>query len=368
MNPVINLGVDLRRGTIQTALTYSTSSGKGNYLRLVSLQNFSGDGWTPDKVTFDTNNTPDEFGPPPGLFPEVASTLDTTFVSVQQLDSPWLPVPYPSTSITGLNGDWFWEKDALTVSSPDRSSWRENYVVHSLVLAPTPEQLGLAGTTVPSGFERYLELPDGLPEIIGSTARKVASSAPSNYEKALALQEFFRHGDFQYSETAPVRAGYDGSGADVIAKFLQIKSGYCVHFASAMTVMARSIGIPARMAVGFLPGVLTANQTDGRSIHRVTTHDLHTWPELYFDGVGWVRFEPTVSRGEVPDYAIQGLAGVPAPPAPAAIDPAPPSGAPIAPEATTPAAPDDPAASGTGSGATDPTGRGCSASAGCSRC
>jgi transglutaminase-like putative cysteine protease len=356
INPVINLGADLRRGVIQTALNYSTNSGKGNYLRLVSLQNFSGDGWTPDKVAFDTNNTLDEFGPPPGLSPDVASNLDTTYISIEQLDSPWLPVPYPSANITGLTGDWFWDKDALTVSSPDRSSWGEEYTVRSLVLAPTPEQLDIAGTTVPEGFERYLDLPDGMPEIIASTARKVASSAPSNYQKALALQEYFRHGDFEYSETAPVRAGYDGSGADVIAKFLETKSGYCIHFASAMTVMARSLGIPARMAVGFLPGVLTANQTDGRSIHRVTTHELHTWPELYFDGVGWVRFEPTVSRGEVPEYAVPGLNEVPVPPPPAAVDPAPPSTAPLAPDESAAAVPDDPAASATDPGATDPTG------------
>ena len=149
INPVVHLGDDLRRGAIQTALTYTTDSGQGNYLRLVSLQNFSGDGWAPDKVSIDKGNTTRRFGPPPGLFGDVASTVDRTHVSVDQLDSPWLPVPYPSVKISGLDGDWFWEKDALTVSSPDRSSWGEEYTVDSLVLAPTPEQLTTAGTTFP---------------------------------------------------------------------------------------------------------------------------------------------------------------------------------------------------------------------------
>ena len=350
INPVVNLGDDLRQGAVQTALTYTTDSGQGNYLRLVSLQNFAGNGWTPDNVTIDRKNTTRKFAPPPGLFGDVDSTVDRTHVSVVQLDSPWLPVPYPSVSITGLDGDWFWDRDALTVSSPDRSSWGEDYTVDSLVLDPTPEQLTTAGTTVPPGFNRYLQLPDGMPEIIGSTARRVASSAASNYEKALALQEFFRHGDFEYSESAPVAQNYDGSGMDVIAKFLEVKQGYCIHFASAMTVMARSIGIPARMAVGFLPGIATTNRTQGRNIFRVTTHELHTWPELYFEGVGWVRFEPTVSRGEVPDYAVQGLAGVPVPPPPAAVDPAPPSSAPQNLQDPGAVAPNDPAAS-----PTDPT-------------
>ena len=308
INPVVNLGDDLRRGAIQTALTYTTDSGQGNYLRLVSLQNFSGDGWAPDKVSIDRGNTTTKFGPPSGLSGDVESTVDRTHITVDQLDSPWLPVPYPSVKITGLDGDWFWDQDALTVSSPDRSSWGEDYTVDSLVLAPTPDQLTTAGTSVPIGLERYLQLPEGMPEVIASTARKVASSAASNYEKALALQEFFRNGDFEYSESAPVQQGFDGSGMEVIAKFLEVKKGYCIHFASAMTVMARSIGIPARMAVGFLPGVLTTNRDEGRNVFRVTTHELHTWPELFFEGVGWVRFEPTVSRGDVPDYADSGLA------------------------------------------------------------
>ncbi len=350
INPVVNLGDDLRRGAIQTALTYTTDSGQGTYLRLVSLQNFSGGGWTPDKVAIDRTNTTAKFALPPGLFGDVETTVDRTHVSVDQLDSPWLPAPYPSVKITGLNGDWFWEKAALTVSSPDRSSWGENYTVDSLVLAPTPDQLRTAGTSVPSSLERYLQLPNGMPEVISSTARRVASSAGSNYEKALALQEFFRHGDFEYSESAPVQQNYDGSGMEVIAKFLEVKQGYCIHFASAMTVMARSLGIPARMAVGFLPGVLTTNRTAGQNIFRVTTHELHTWPELYFEGVGWVRFEPTVSRGDVPDYAIQGLAGVPVPPPPAATDPAPPTSAPREPNDPGALAPSDPAAA-----PTDPT-------------
>ena len=110
INPVVNLGDDLRRGAIQTALTYTTDSGQGNYLRLVSLQNFSGDGWAPDKVSIDRGNTTTKFGPPSGLSGDVDSTVDRTHITVDQLDSPWLPVPYPSVKITGLDGDWFWDE------------------------------------------------------------------------------------------------------------------------------------------------------------------------------------------------------------------------------------------------------------------
>ncbi|MEO6116667.1 MAG: transglutaminase domain-containing protein, partial [Pseudolysinimonas sp.] len=84
-------------------------------------------------------------------------------------------------------------------------------------------------------------------------------------------------------------------------EFLQKKAGYCVHFASAMAVMARVLGIPSRVAVGFQPGQPTTK--DGGTIFNVSTHDLHAWPELYFQGIGWLRFEPTPSRGVLPSYS-----------------------------------------------------------------
>jgi hypothetical protein len=97
--------------------------------------------------------------------------------------------------------------------------------------------------------------------------------------------------------------------------FLDVKAGYCVHYASAMTLMARTLGIPARIAVGFLPGV---RNPDVPSEYVVSTDDLHAWPELHFDDIGWVRFEPTPSRGAVPEYAS---AEVPAPDEVPEIDP-----------------------------------------------
>lgn len=86
--------------------------------------------------------------------------------------------------------------------------------------------------------------------------------------------------------------------------FLRDKQGYCVHFASTMAVMARSLGIPARVAVGFLPGV----ETDNRGEYAVTYARAHAWPELYFEGSGWVRFEPTpaTQSGSVPAWTVPG--------------------------------------------------------------
>lgn len=313
VNPVLSLGQNLRQDVEHTVLSYSSESGTAQYLRLVSLQNFSGSDWAPDAFRQRSRNTPDAIGAPPGLSADVSTRKDQVFVTVDALTSPWLPLPYPPSSVDGLDGEWYWDSDGLAVKSPNRDARNQTYRATSLIIDPTPAQLASAGTTVPAGFDRFLALPPAMPKIIAETANTVAGGAASNYEKALLLQKFFRDGDFQYSETAPVDQGYDGTGMTVIAAFLKAKEGYCIHFASAMAVMARSLGIPSRIAVGFLPGTQLPEQIDGRTAFTVTSHNLHAWPELYFEGIGWTRFEPTVGRGEVPAYADAASPDVPTP-------------------------------------------------------
>jgi hypothetical protein len=86
---------------------------------------------------------------------------------------------------------------------------------------------------------------------------------------------------------------------EAIARFLETKEGFCVHFAFTMAAMARTLHIPARVAVGFTPG--TQNSDGSMS---VGLKDAHAWPELYFEGIGWTRFEPTPYRGSAPPYTL----------------------------------------------------------------
>lgn len=344
VNPVLNLGADLRRNLPRTVLTYSTLSGSANYLRLVSLQNFTAETWEPDPPVIDERNRPTRVGAPPGLAAGIGFENETTWVDVNNLGSPWLPVPYPTTSISGLVGNWYWDAEALTFTSPNRNARGEEYRVASIDVQPTPQQLTSAGSVIPDGFDKYLALPGDLPAIISDTARQVVADASSNYGMAVALQKYFRDGGFEYSETAPVDEGYDGTGMEVLAKFLVARSGYCVHFASAMAVMARTLGIPSRVAVGFLPGTQTDDLVQGRVAYRVTTQNVHSWPELYFEGIGWIRFEPTPGRGFVPTYADEATPGVPAPappatPAPTATPTPTPSGAAVPLDPNNPADP-----------------------------
>jgi transglutaminase-like putative cysteine protease len=101
----------------------------------------------------------------------------------------------------------------------------------------------------------------------------------------VSLQDWFRE-NFEYSTDVPA-----GHGNDAIEHFLQIRKGYCEQFATTFAVMARTLGIPSRVAVGYTPGRLRA---DGW--YSVVGRNSHAWPEIWFDSIGWVGFEPTPTR------------------------------------------------------------------------
>lgn len=297
LNPIIALGDDLRRDSIETALTYRTDSGEGVYLRLATLDDVGGLTWEPD-TSLDADTPLDEAPAPRGLGADVATRAASVEIRIADVGGSWLPVPYPATAVSGLRGTWRWALDSLTVGAYGASLQNQEYVAQFLDVEPTPAQL--ASTRTPRVPARFLALPDEMPPVIEQTAREVVGDAATPLASAVRLQEFFTGGAFDYSLEAPVEGDYDGSGVDVIARFLDERAGYCVHFASAMAVMARTLDIPARVVVGFQPGEPVAGEP---GVFEVLSSDLHAWPELYIEGVGWLRFEPTPGRGSTPGYA-----------------------------------------------------------------
>lgn len=302
LNPLINLGDDLRRGDPVIALTYTTNASAGVYLRLATLDDFNGISWRPGNVETDLDNDVAQFPSPPGLSAGVLQTTYTIDVQIRDVTGDWLPVPYPATSIEGLEGSWAYGPDGLDVRSPSADARGQSYEVTFLDVSPDLAQLSTSA--VPQVAAKYLDLPE-LPPVIAATAVEVTAGATTMYEQALALQNYFTDGSFEYSIDTPVDEGYDGTGAQVVAEFLEKKSGYCVHFASAMAIMARTLDIPARIAVGFQPGQRDA-MNGGTTVYTVSSDDMHAWPELYFEGIGWLRFEPTPGRGTLPDYSFPG--------------------------------------------------------------
>ncbi len=304
VTPLIDLGRDLRRPTAVKVLTYTTTSSTPEYLKLASLDQFTGTVWKHRER--DTKRLPvgNTIGPVTGLSDAVKTTKVSTSIQIANMQSRWLPVPFPVKGVHGLNGTWSWDPDDLTIGGVGTSTEGQNYTVSSVQLEPTADQLKAAGGFVPAAITRDLFVPSTLPPIIKATAIKATAGATSEYQMAVDLQNYFRNSGFVYSVQTPLKQGYDGDGGAVIAKFLEVKSGYCVHFASAMALMARTLGIPSRVTEGYLPGTSNGGTVNNPGIYSVTSDDLHAWPELYFAGVGWVPFEPTVSRGVVPAYTV----------------------------------------------------------------
>ncbi|MGH1548447.1 transglutaminaseTgpA domain-containing protein [Leifsonia poae] len=302
VTPLVDLGKDLRRPAAVRALTYTTSAANGQYLKLASLDQFTGSVWKHRER--DTNRLTDgaTIGPVAGLSKTVKTTKISTTIEIDQMTSRWLPAPAPVQSVKGLNGTWSWDPDDLTIGGINSTTQGQKYTATSLVLQPTADQLKAAGGIVPQEAQRDLFLPPRMPPIIEQTALEATKDAVTEYDKAVALQDYFRDNGFVYSTQTPLKQGFDGDGARVIARFLEVKSGYCVHYASAMALMARTLGIPSRVAEGYLPGATSGGTATNPGQYTVTSDDLHAWPELYFAGVGWVPFEPTVGRGSVPDY------------------------------------------------------------------
>jgi transglutaminase-like putative cysteine protease len=154
-----------------------------------------------------------------------------------------------------------------------------------------------SATSDDPGDDIYTSVPSDLPPVVAETARRVTSGSRTPYEAARMLQEFFQR-DFTYS--LEVQPGHDGSA---IESFLRDRVGYCEQFAGTYAAMMRSLGIPARVAVGFTSGVAASE-----GVWSVLGRNAHAWPEVWFDDIGWVAFEPTPGRGAPNAEAYTGLA------------------------------------------------------------
>jgi transglutaminase-like putative cysteine protease len=220
-------------------------------------------------------------------------------ISVTSLQNPYLPLPYPITDLadrSGLGSAWHLDPDTGVAFSQGAPATGLKYRV--IALQPNLRAADLRDATVPPGqFWPQLALPSGLSPEVATLAQQAVAGSDTNYDKALALQRWFTtDGGFRYSTS--VRSGAD---ADYLAEFLRERIGYCEQYAAAMAVMARTLGIPSRVAVGFTQGSRLDDDT-----WQVTVHDAHAWPELWFGGIGWVRFEPTPRSDATvvpPDYA-----------------------------------------------------------------
>lgn len=229
----------------------------------------------------------------------------TMEVTRNRVTAPQLAIPARTKSVD--TGDVPWSTGADGTARVERSP--STYSTSSVELDLTANHFEGGDPSRPvdpdARDERYLRLDPGSESRIRSLARRLAPEDRGPLAAARAFQEYLRGPDFGYSLELPEPPG---GPEDPILSFLDTKVGYCQQYAATMTLLARADGIPARTAVGFLPG------TDEGDTWSVRASDAHTWPELYFEGIGWVRFEPTpgARAASVPAYSIATEGGDPA--------------------------------------------------------
>ncbi|HEY0904360.1 MAG TPA: DUF3488 and transglutaminase-like domain-containing protein, partial [Marmoricola sp.] len=284
-NPI----VDLRRDLISQdhiPLLDATTTADPSYLRLTVLDRFNGAEWLPSPRELDRSNRADgDLPTAPGLSPARPGDLDQWDLDVLNFRTTWLPTPYPTRQIDIDEGDWRYDRRTLDVASVDGPAGNGlSYRLTGFTPDFSADTLDRAPAPPVEVAEPMTALPDDVPEVIGDVTRQVTAGATSDHQRMVQLQSWFRNsGGFRYS----LEEG-GGSGLSQLARFITVeKVGYCEQYAAAMAVMARTLDIPARVVVGFL-----SPEDTGPDRYRFTSDDLHAWPEIYFSGHGWVRFEP----------------------------------------------------------------------------
>ncbi|HZD72969.1 MAG TPA: DUF3488 and transglutaminase-like domain-containing protein, partial [Actinomycetota bacterium] len=292
INPFVSLRT--RLNSDENIPVFDVRTAQPSYYRLIVDDRFDG-------VTF-TPSSPGqlvEFGGDTSLDLDGSPTRQVTQrFTIRGLAGPsgYLPAAQTAVSIRAGRSRVYQSPTNrdLTLRRPLRSGL--TYTVTSRVPTPTAADL--------SGPKSYESIPQVRPYMnasnidprVQSLTFNITRDKPDPFAKALAIQDYLRSPAFKYNLDVPRLS----DGGNQLRRFLlEVREGYCEQFAAAMAAMARVAGIPSRVAIGFTSGVPAGDHWE------VGSKDAHAWPELFFPGVGWVRFEPT-PRGDgqvdVPSY------------------------------------------------------------------
>lgn len=296
---------------------FRVKGGGPHYWRLTAYDEFDGSRW---KMSPSNSTTIRRILPVDDRYPDtVPATRTTSSFDLTGLGGTFAPGAFRPAFLTGRPSrsggrevpDVRWDDTnaALLVGTGDGGVEGLSYELASDVPAPTAEELRVAHGPVPPGIERYTDLPPDTLERLAPHAEAIVGQRTNPYAQALALQQFFRDG-FTYSTDVRGLPGTTGTGddesTDAVLTFLRTRVGYCVHFAGAYAALARSLGIPARVAVGFTPG----EYDEVHGTYVVRGRNAHVWPEVYFAGVGWLPFEPSPGRGNHDALSYTGVNGI----------------------------------------------------------
>jgi len=280
--------VDIRARIVDQAdvEVFTVRADQRSYWRLTALDQFDGRIWRSDGRF---RSVEQELADPGEVIVSPGSMLLDQEVEIRGLDVDWLPAAFRPVAFEGGGADVGVddESDTLIVAEGQQTEGLR-YRVQSLAQVRTEDGVRRASTLPRQQPEGATELPRSFSPVARRLALSITDGAPTPYDAARALQDHFRNGAFRYDTS--VDPGHD---EDALERFLlSTRAGYCEQFAGAYAALARAVGLPARVAVGFTPGEL---QADG-SYHVRGSHG-HAWPEVFLGDAGWVPFEPTPGRG-----------------------------------------------------------------------
>ncbi len=268
------------------------------YWRGAAYDTYTGQGWLntdPEVVVLERNQPLGE--PAYAATRAITATISPLEAGQEVIFGPPAPVrvSVPANADATLLPNEEGERSVSQLRSRVNLNREGGYWVASHVSDASPERLRADKPVYPQWVaERYLQLPDSVPFRVRDLAAKITEAYDNPYDKAEAIELVLRTYDYNQGIAAPP------PGADAVDYFLNdVKQGYCDYYASAMVVMLRSVGIPARFVVGYTPGKEVPQQAqdeDGLIQYRVQENNAHAWPEIYFPGYGWVQFEPTASE------------------------------------------------------------------------
>jgi len=273
LDPLVDIRARMTNTGLVEMFTVQSNDG-GHYWRSMGLPEFDGATFSPAAGPLEPlGDRTSQFD---GLT-RTAQVLRITGLRGRVVPAASIPVAVSPDAV-------WWAPDTGSLVVPDSELRRgDSVAVTSAIVDPDPVVLdGLSSLNAPDGS---LDVP-GLPSSVRDLALRITETSPTPYQKLLALQSWFRS-EFTYDLSVQI-----GDGPGAMEVFLRDRRGFCQQFAVTFAAMARSIGIPAQVAVGFTQGDLGA---DG--LFHVFGRHAHAWPEVWFDGVGWVAFEPTPGRG-----------------------------------------------------------------------
>jgi transglutaminase-like putative cysteine protease len=270
------------------------------YWEAVNYDKYTGRGWeNTDNVSL-AMRTPDSRVVDVNFAARVAVTQTIkVFYPTAQLFGEPMAVAWSKPIVAQMNRDPNLnvnDAEAATVAPPLISMAysgvptraNDEYTALSLVSKADIRSLRKASTTYPAWItERYLELPASVPTRVKTLAERVTKDATTSFDKAATLEAYLR--TFTYNEFIQAPP----ADRDVVDYFLfTSRQGYCNYYASAMAIMLRELGIPARVASGYARGEYDADN----AVYHIRESDSHTWVEVFFPNYGWIQFEPTASQ------------------------------------------------------------------------